>query len=86
VASLYLFTLYGTPKLMTVVIANIGNVAIGFTSLLLLRVNCRLLPAPLRPRWYHRLGLLACAGFYLGIAALVFVTKQLPALRDWIHG
>jgi hypothetical protein len=85
VTSLYLFTRYGTPKLMTLVIANIGNVSIGFTSLLLLHVNRRLLPAPLRPRWYHQLGLLGCAAFYLGIAWLVFVEKQWPVLRDLLN-
>jgi hypothetical protein len=84
VTSLYLFTHYGTPKLMTLVIANLGNVSIGVTSLLLLRVNRRLIPAPLRPRWYQQLGVLACGVFYLGMAALVFFEKQLPMLRDWL--
>ena len=84
VISMYLFTQFGTPKLMTMVIANLGNVAIGFTSFLTLRVNCRLLPPALRPRWYHRLGLLACGVFYLGLACLVFVEKQWPVLRGWL--
>jgi hypothetical protein len=82
VASLYLFTRFGTPKLMTMVIANVGNLAMGFTAFQLLHVNRRLLPKPLRPRWYHQLGLAACGVFYLGLAALVFVVKQLPALRS----
>jgi hypothetical protein len=84
VTSLFVFTHYGTPKFMTLVIANINNISIGFTALLLLHVNRRLLPRPLRPRWYHQLGLLACAGFYLGIATLLFFEKQLPAIQKWI--
>jgi len=84
VASLYLFSTYGTPKLMTMVIANIGNVSIGFTAFQILHVNRRLLPPPLRPRWYHQLGLVACGTFYLGIAALVFAEKQWPMIRGWI--
>jgi hypothetical protein len=82
VISLYLFTRFGTPKLMTLVIANIGNLSMGFTAFQILHVNRRLLPPPLRPRWYHQLGLLACGVFYLGMASLVFVSKQLPMLRD----
>lgn len=80
----YLFSTYGTPKLMTVVIANLNNVAIGFTSLQLLWINHTLLPRPLRPRWYQSLGLVACALFYLGLAALVFMEKQWPVLRDYL--
>lgn len=74
------FTLWGTPKLMTLVIANLNNLAIGLTSLHLWWINRRLLPAPLRPRWFSQLGLWLCAAFYLGMAALVFYS-QLPAIR-----
>ena len=38
----YLFSTYGTPKLMTIVIANLNNVAIGATALHLLWINMRL--------------------------------------------
>lgn len=79
-----LFSLYGTPKLMTLVIANLNNVAIGLTSFHVLWVNHRLLPAPLRPRWYNSLGLVGCGLFYLGMAALVFFEKQWPVLRGHI--
>src|SRR5579864_7869936 len=82
VFSMYLFTRYGTPKLMTLIIANLGNVAIGFTSFLIWRVNCHMLTRAVRPRWYHQAGLLCCGVFYLGIAALVFREKQLPILLD----
>lgn len=67
----YLFSTYGTPKLMTLVIANLNNLAIGGTAFHLLWINCRLLPPELRPRWYHRLGLLACGVCYLGMFGLV---------------
>lgn len=75
----YLFT---SPKLMTTIIANLGNVAIGLTSLQLLWINHRLLPPVLRPRWYHTSGLVACSVFYLGLATLVFVEKVIPAVRE----
>lgn len=72
VVALHLFSTYGSPKLMILVIANLGNVALGVTAFHLLWVNLRLLPPPLRPRWYHALGVLCCGGFYLGVAGLVF--------------
>ena len=78
----YLFNTYGTPKLMTVVIANLNNLAIGVTSILLLWINRTRLPLALRPRWYQQLGLVLCAVFYLGLAGLVFVTKQLPVIKS----
>jgi hypothetical protein len=81
----YLFSTYGTPKLMTIVIANLNNVAIGATALHLLWINCRLLPVELRPRWYNRLGVAACGVFYLGLAFLVFMHKQLPELRKLLE-
>ncbi len=76
----YLFSTYGTPKLMTVVIANLNNVAIGLTSFQLWWINRRLLPPALRTPWYGQLGVLLCGVFYLGLAALVFATKQWPVL------
>jgi hypothetical protein len=80
--SLYLFGVYGTPKLMFLVVASLGNIAIGVTSFHLLWVNVRLLPGPLRPRWYHRVGVACCGIFYLGLAVLVFIEKQLPFFRE----
>jgi hypothetical protein len=80
----YFFSTYGTPKLMTLVIANLNNLAIGITSFHLLWINCRLLPVELRPRWYHRAGVIVCGVFYLSLAALVFIETQLPALRQWL--
>ena len=71
------------PRLMTLVIANLNNVALGLTAFHLLWVNRRLLPGPLRPRWYSQLGLLLCGGFYFGLATLVFCHTQLPGLREY---
>jgi hypothetical protein len=68
---------------MTIVIANLNNLAIGVTSLQLLYINHRLLPREIKPRWYHSAGLILCAVFYLGLTALVFIEKQLPALREF---
>lgn len=80
--ALFIFSHYGTPKLMTLIIANLNNLAIGLTAFLVLWVNCRFLPKAIRPRWHHRAGLLACGTFYLGLATLVFFNTQLPLLRE----
>lgn len=84
VVAAYVFSTWGTPKLMTLVIANLNNLAIGFTSFHLLWINSTMLPPALRPRWYHRIGVFACGVFYLGMAGLVFMTKQWPMLREML--
>ncbi len=76
----YLFSTYGTPKLMTIVIANLNNLAIGLTAIQLLWINHTLLPREIKPRWYHSLGVASCAAFYLGLAVLVFLEKQWPEI------
>jgi hypothetical protein len=78
----YLFSTYGNPKIMTLVIANLNNLAIGVTAFQVLWVNCTMLPPELRPRWYHRAGLICCGVFYLGMSALVFFNTQLPILKE----
>lgn len=75
----------GTPKLMTLIIANLNNLSIGVTSFQILWINLRYLPAELRPRWYHSAGMIACGVFYLGLAALVFRVKQWPVLAEFLH-
>ena len=73
------FLLVGdAPKLMVTVIANLNNVALAFTAFHVLWINCRLLPEPLRPRWFKRIGMVCCGVFYASLAALVFWTKVLP--------
>lgn len=67
-------------NLMVTVIANLNNVALALTAFHILWINCRLLPEPLRPRWYHRLGIASCGVFYLGLAFIVFRAKILPML------
>lgn len=78
----YVFSTYGTPKLMTLVIANLNNLAIGLTALHLWWINRTLLPRELQPRWYSQVGVILCGVFYLGLAGLVFVNKQLPVIRE----
>ncbi len=79
--ALYLFSLVGHPKLMVMIIANLGNLTLGFTAFYILRINMRLLPPALRPRWYHRAGIIACGVFYLGLAVLVFFQTQWPFIK-----
>jgi hypothetical protein len=82
----YLFSTYGTPKLMTLIIANLNNLAIGITAFQLLWINLTLLPKEIRPKWHHITGMICCGVFYLGLSLLVFMTKQWPVLREWIFG
>jgi hypothetical protein len=70
--TMYLFGMYGTPRLMTLVIGNIGNLALGLTSFHILWINCRWLPPAIRPGIVARCGLLMCGTFYLAVSALVF--------------
>lgn len=68
------------PALMTDIIANLNNVAIGVTSFQLLWINHTLIPRPLRPRWYNTTGVVACGLFYVGLSALVFAFKIWPMM------
>ena len=77
-----IFSRYGTPKLMVLVVANLNNLALGVTAIHVLWINRTLLPQAVRPRWYSQLGLVACAVFYLGLALLVFISTQVPMLRE----
>lgn len=79
----YLFSKYGTPKLMTLVISNLNNLVLGVTAFFLVVINLRLLPRALRPGRIQCLGTLCCGFFYLGLCYLVFIEKQLPILRDF---
>jgi hypothetical protein len=72
------FLFSNAPKLMTDFIANFNNLAIGVTAFQILWINHRLLPMPIRPRWYQSIGLACCGLFYLGLAGMVFRYKILP--------
>jgi len=74
------FLFSNAPKLMTDFIANFNNLAIGVTAFQILWINHRLLPIPIRPRWYQSLGLICCGLFYLGLAGMVFRYKIVPIL------
>lgn len=81
----WIFLKYGdAPKKMATVIANLNNVALGFTAFHILYINRTLLPKPLRPRWYSQLGIAACGVFYLGMAVLVFRANVWPILKSVI--
>ena len=78
----FLFQTYGQPKMMVLVVANLNNIALGFTAFFVLRNNLVYLPKPLRPGWPARIGMTCCGLFYLGFAALVFYQKQLPLILN----
>jgi len=79
-ATLFLF--FSKPKTMVLVVANLNNIALGFTAFFILWNNLRLLPKPLRPGWTNCIGIVFCGVFYLGLAALVFWHKQLPMIQE----
>jgi len=74
-----------TPSPLVLAIASgvMMNFALGFSALHTLYVNLRLLPEPLRPGRLLRLGLVACAVFYMGISTIAF-RQQWPNLRAWL--
>ncbi len=74
-----------TPSPLVLAIASgvMMNFALGFSALHTLYVNLRLLPGPLRPGWWMRAGLVACALFYLGISSIAF-RQQWPNLKAWL--
>lgn len=80
----YLFTTYGTPKVMVLVVANLNNIGLGFTAFFILRNNLKYLPEPLRPRLINRIGICFCGTLYLGMAGLVFYLKQWPILKEML--
>ena len=74
-----IFLMFGNaPALMVLVIANLNNVALGFTAFHVWWVNTRMLPPELRPRWYNQIGILSCGFMYCGLATLVFFVKIVP--------
>jgi hypothetical protein len=76
---------YDSPQnLMVSVIANFNNLAIGISSLMILRINRNLLPPQLQPRWYHQAGILCCGVVYIGLFFLVIVAKFGPMVQKWV--
>ncbi len=90
---LALYALWGlvalrlTPNPLVLAMASgvLMNFALGFSALHTLYVNLALLPKELRPGWALRLGLVACAVFYIGISAIAF-NQQWPKVRAWLGG
>ena len=77
--TLYLFGAYGTPRMMTLLIGNLGNLALAVTSFHMLWINTRWLPPAIRPGVVARIGLFTCGCFYLAVAALVFYQSVLAS-------
>lgn len=71
------------PLVLAIATGVMWNFAFAFTSLHLLWVMLRLMPAPLRPGWIQSLGLIAGAVLYGGISA-VALAQQWPAIMSWL--
>ena len=80
-----LIALRVTPNPLVLAIATgvMWNFAYAFTSLHLLWVMLRLMPAPLRPGWLQCAGLIGGAVLYAGISGIAFV-QQWPAIKKWL--
>ncbi len=74
-----------TPNPLVLAVASgvMMNFALGFSALHTLYVNLSLLPPELWPGWLMRIGLVACAIFYLGISAIAF-QQQWPKIASWL--
>ncbi len=80
-----LIALRVTPNPLVLAIATgvMWNFAFAFTSLHLLWVMLRLMPAPLRPGWLQCAGLVGGAVLYAGISG-VALAQQWPAVKAWL--
>lgn len=82
IAAFIFLSMGDAPKAMVLFIANFNNLAIGYTAFHILYINVRFLPEQLRPRWYSRVGMLACGLFYMSLAILVFFATVWPELQN----
>ncbi|MEZ5399265.1 MAG: Nramp family divalent metal transporter [Bryobacteraceae bacterium] len=71
-----------TPNPLVLAIATgvLWNFSLGFSALHTLWALMVHLPEQLRPGWFQRLGLVACAIFYIGISSIAFA-QQWPKVR-----
>ena len=71
---------FGKPLGLLKVATLIMNFALGFSCLHTLAINVLLLPKPLRPGWFMRLGLLAGSLFFLTLATITAIETARPYL------
>ncbi len=70
IAGLLIMTLLPEPKKLIAVYGCIANFALGFSCFHVLVVNLELLPAPLRPGWFTRIGMSAAGTYFLLLSAV----------------
>lgn len=59
-----------TPLALLTIATNIMNFALGFSCFHTLVINLTLLPKPLRPGWFARLGMAGAGVFFFSLAAI----------------
>jgi Mn2+/Fe2+ NRAMP family transporter len=69
---------FNAPVTLLKISANLNNLALGFSCFHTLAVNLVLLPKPLRPNWFLRIGLFVGGIFFTGLAVLTAIA--------WYHG
>lgn len=72
------------PLVLAITSGVLWNFALGFSSLHVLWVTRRLMPAGTRPNWFQSAGLAACAVFFMGISAIA-LRQQWPAVVEWLR-
>jgi hypothetical protein len=72
-----------SPLVLAIATGVMVNFAFAFSAIHSLWVNMTLLPAPLRPGWTIRIGLVAGALFYSGISVIA-LRQQWPRLVQWL--
>jgi hypothetical protein len=70
----------GKPLGLLKIATLIMNFALGFSCLHTLVINLVLLPKPLRPGWFMRLGLIAGGAFFLTLATITAIETARPYL------
>ncbi|MDA1211126.1 MAG: Nramp family divalent metal transporter [Planctomycetota bacterium] len=78
---LFVFRL-GTAMDLFQVLGVIANFILTLAAIQVYRINTRLLPPELRPNWFRRGGLIACAAFY-GLFCLAIV-GNLTGVNDYV--
>ncbi len=72
----------GKPLGLLTTAATIMNFALGFSCFHTLVINLTLLPKPLRPGWFARIGLFAGGVFFTVLATVTAIERLRPVLLD----
>jgi hypothetical protein len=72
---------FTSPGALVKIATNIYNFALGISCFHTLVVNTRLLPKPLRPRWFAKLGMCLAGFFFIALATISAVQTAQKLMR-----